>query len=349
MMLHVKVRQSGAFTVVFLALIHSCGGSQVIGQSQPIVGTVGDDIILPCHLEPAVDASGMTVEWTRPDLDPRLVHGRREGLDLKSEKHPSYRGRTSLFTDELKHGNISLKLSEVKVSDEGVYRCFIPELGKESFVHLVVGAVSSPVIRLMNNSSRRVVLQCESAGWYPEPEVLWLDGEGKLLSAGPTETVRGPDDLYTVSSRVTVEKRHSNSFTCRVKNTFQTRETQTYERVIVGSDRSSGGVSYHSLNSSSYSPLMLSLVVCLPVLFILAATFVILKFRQEKFKNKSRSPEDQADQTEEDSFRSDHKGFQEMVEEEQMGLTLMAGREEEYNMKVKVNSELTVKDSEFTL
>ena len=63
----------------------------------------------------------------------------------------------------------------------------------------------------------RVVLQCESTGWYPEPEVLWLDGEGNLLSAGPTETVRGPDDLYTVSSRVTVEKRHSNSFTCRVQ------------------------------------------------------------------------------------------------------------------------------------
>ncbi|XP_042370324.1 uncharacterized protein LOC121964177 [Plectropomus leopardus] len=61
------------------------------------------------------------------------------------------------------------------------------------------------------------MLDCESAGWYPDPEVSWLDGEGHVLSAGPTETVRGPDDLYTVSSRVTVDKRHSNSFTCRVQ------------------------------------------------------------------------------------------------------------------------------------
>ncbi|KAI4821342.1 hypothetical protein KUCAC02_029277 [Chaenocephalus aceratus] len=59
-----------------------------------------------------------------------------------------------------------------------------------------------------------VVLQCESGGWYPQPEVLWLDAEGELLSAGPTETLRGPHDLYTVSSRVTVEKRLSNTFTC---------------------------------------------------------------------------------------------------------------------------------------
>ncbi|GLD74783.1 uncharacterized protein AKAME5_002611500 [Lates japonicus] len=44
------------------------------------------------------------------------------------------------------------------------------------------------------------------------------------------ETVRGPDDLYTVSSRVTVEKRHSNSFTCRVQQnkTNQTTETEIH-------------------------------------------------------------------------------------------------------------------------
>ena len=94
------------------------------------------------------------------------------------------------------------------------------------------GAASSPSISLsgLDRNNGGVVLQCESTGWYPEPEVFWLDGEGNLLSAGPTETVRGPDDLYTVSSRVTVEKRHSNSFTCRVQQNHinQTRETQIH-------------------------------------------------------------------------------------------------------------------------
>ncbi|KAK2863351.1 hypothetical protein Q5P01_002884 [Channa striata] len=79
----------------------------------------------------------------------------------------------------------------------------------------------------LETTSSGVVLQCESKGWNPEPEVLWLDGEGHVLSAGPTEIVRGPDDLYTVSSRVTVDKRHGNRFTCRVQQTIinQTRET----------------------------------------------------------------------------------------------------------------------------
>ena len=69
-----------------------------------------------------------------------------------------------------------------------------------------------------------------SKGWQEEAQVIWLDGEGNLLSAGPTETVRGSDGLYTVSSRVTVEKRHNNSFTCRVQQNHpsQTREAQIY-------------------------------------------------------------------------------------------------------------------------
>uniref|UniRef100_UPI003AAC4B4B butyrophilin subfamily 3 member A2-like n=1 Tax=Centroberyx gerrardi TaxID=166262 RepID=UPI003AAC4B4B len=217
-------------TVVVLLLTHSCGGlPQVIGATQPIVAIVGDDIVLPCHLEPAMDAVAMTLEWARPDLNPRFVHVWRDGRELVNKKHPSYEGRTSLFIDKLKHGDISLKLSKVKLSDEGKYRCFIPSLDRDSIVELVVGAVSSPVIGITKNSSR-VDLGCESKGWYPEPEVFWLDGEGNILSAGPTETVRGPDGLYTVSSRVTVEKTDTNRFTCRVQqqNINQTRETHIH-------------------------------------------------------------------------------------------------------------------------
>ncbi|KAL7375700.1 hypothetical protein ABVT39_022205 [Epinephelus coioides] len=94
------------------------------------------------------------------------------------------------------------------------------------------GAVSTPIIEIRSYYNGSVVLQCESAGWHPEPEVLWLDGEGNLLSAGPTETVRGPDDLYTVSSRVTVEKRHSNSFTCRVQQRNINQTTETHIQMI---------------------------------------------------------------------------------------------------------------------
>ncbi|XP_053199188.1 butyrophilin subfamily 1 member A1-like [Scomber japonicus] len=215
-------------TVILLLLTNSCRGqSQEVGPPQQIVAFLGENIILPCNPQPAEDSVSKSLEWGRLDLVPRFVHVRSEGQDLLSDQNPSYTGRTSMPIEKLKHGDLSLTLSDVKVSDNGTYRCYIPSEGKTSTVQLVVGSVSSPVIVEINLNTSRVMLQCESKRWYPEPEVIWLDGEGNLLSAGPTETVRGSDGLYTVSRKVTVEKRHSNNFTCRVQqnNINQTRET----------------------------------------------------------------------------------------------------------------------------
>ncbi|KAL4007892.1 hypothetical protein ACER0C_001744 [Sarotherodon galilaeus] len=216
--------------VILLLLIDRTGQSETVTPSQTIITLVGEDVILPCHLEPPSDAVSETLEWGRPDLDPRFVHVWYKGQNHLVNQNPSYKGRTSLSTEKLKQGDLSLKLSRVKPSDNGRYRCFFLSQHKESIIELLVGSLSLPTISGININNSRVVLQCESAGWYPEPELLWLDGEGNLLSAGPTETLRGPDDLYTVSSRVTVEKRHKNSFTCRVqqRDMKQSRETHIH-------------------------------------------------------------------------------------------------------------------------
>uniref|UniRef100_A0A3Q1ID22 Ig-like domain-containing protein n=1 Tax=Anabas testudineus TaxID=64144 RepID=A0A3Q1ID22_ANATE len=202
---------------------------KLICSHQPIIALAGDDVILPCHLEPATNATFSKVVWTKPGLDPKYIHVHQHGPMLYSQ-NPSYSNRTRLFVNELAHGNISLKIFGVNISDTGQYWCFLPPIQAEVPVQLIVGSVSTPVIKVISNTSETLVLGCESKGWYPEPELLWLDTEGKILSAGPTETVGGPDDLYTVSSRVTVEKRHSNNITCRVqqRNINQTRETQIH-------------------------------------------------------------------------------------------------------------------------
>uniref|UniRef100_A0A667Z292 Ig-like domain-containing protein n=1 Tax=Myripristis murdjan TaxID=586833 RepID=A0A667Z292_9TELE len=127
--------------------IHHPPDSQLIGPPQQIVAIVGDDIILPSHLEPAVDAFDMIVEWTRPDLDHRFVLQWYHGWELEHKKHPSYDGRTSLSLGKLTNGDVSLKLSEVKLSDEGKYRCFIPSLDRESIVELVVAFLIFGLVR----------------------------------------------------------------------------------------------------------------------------------------------------------------------------------------------------------
>ncbi|XP_026225300.1 butyrophilin subfamily 3 member A2-like isoform X1 [Anabas testudineus] len=266
--------------VVLLLLKHSCEGQTLTGTSQTIVTMVGDEITLPCQLEPATDAADLTVEWARRDLDPRFVYLRRDGVDLLLEQHPSYAKRTSLSTTKLKCGDVSLKLSNVELSDTGTYRCLVPKFGTESAVELTVGSVSSPEIQISKTSDGEIVLQCESKGWYPEPELLWLDAEGKNLSAGPTETVRGPDDLYTVSSRVTVEKRHSNNIICRVQQRTinQIRETQIH----VADD-------LFMAPSSSTVRIIISLLVCLVAVLIAVLAFWKIK-KTEKDQRESELP-----------------------------------------------------------
>ncbi|XP_067437002.1 butyrophilin subfamily 2 member A2-like, partial [Thunnus thynnus] len=145
------------------------------------------------------------------------------------------------------------------------------------------GSVSSPVIAGININSSVVILQCESKGWYPEPEVFWLDGEGNLLSAGPTETVRGPDDLYTVSSRVTVEKRHNNNFTCRVQqnNINQIRETH----IIVPAE-------WPGIPSSFAARIIIVFTACF--IWTLVFVFVARKWHKTR-ETKEKQEEDEAE------------------------------------------------------
>ncbi|XP_064882061.1 butyrophilin-like protein 10 [Oncorhynchus nerka] len=212
-------------TLVYCSLGQGGGSSevQVVGPADPVVALAGDDIILPCSLEPSVSAEDMAVEWTRLNLKAENVHLYRQGRDSNEDQHPSYRGRTSMFHEELKNGNVSLKLNRVTLSDAGSYRCFIPTLTsqvKNTTVQLFVGAVSQPVISIVGTKDWGVVLKCESGGWFPEPGMDWLDSSGTILPAdGPPERHRDSEDRYTVRRHVTVDQTDTNRFTCRVHQT----------------------------------------------------------------------------------------------------------------------------------
>uniref|UniRef100_A0A3B3TRC1 Ig-like domain-containing protein n=1 Tax=Poecilia latipinna TaxID=48699 RepID=A0A3B3TRC1_9TELE len=114
----------------------------------------GDDVILQCLVEPQLDMVDMTVEWSRPDAKRRpkgmeYVHLYRDNHEVEDMKSSSYHNRTALFAGGLRHGNISLIVTNVTTADEGEYKCFIPKLQgntKSSIVRLVVAQNSSKTI-----------------------------------------------------------------------------------------------------------------------------------------------------------------------------------------------------------
>ncbi|XP_060907341.1 butyrophilin subfamily 3 member A2-like [Labrus mixtus] len=331
--------------VMLLLLTESYRGeSQGVGPSQTITALVGEDVILPCQLEPAVDAVSKIVEWGRPDLEPRFVHVRHEGQNLLDNQNPSYKGRTSVSVDKLRHGDLSLKLSAVRLSDNGVYRCYFPSQKKQSTVELVVGSFSPPAITGLDRSTSGVVLQCESLGWYPEPEVLWLDSEGNLLSAGSTESVRGSDGLYTVSSRVTVERRHNNMFTCRVtqNNINQTRETHIH-------------VPADMFLTSSSAAARFGIIVFILLSLVVADVFVFWRWSQNQRKDEAERHQSESAEREQLSGKKTMEDLEEKKEtleeelkrkeEEQTDLELMIHKLKEQNKKLH-NQMVKVRDVE---
>ncbi|XP_036842927.1 butyrophilin subfamily 1 member A1-like [Oncorhynchus mykiss] len=223
------------FGILFISVsLITTGSSEVVGPADPVVALAGDDVILPCSLKPSVSAEDMTVQWTRLNLKTEKVHLYLDGRDSNWDQFPSYRGRTSMFHEELKNGIVSLMLTRVTLSDTGNYRCFIPTLTsqvKETTVQLLVGAVSQPVISIVGTKDWGVVLKCESGGWFPEPEMEWLDSSGTILPAdGPPERHRDSEGLYALRRHVTVNQTDTNRFTCRVHQTEinQLKETEIH-------------------------------------------------------------------------------------------------------------------------
>ncbi|KAI5085751.1 butyrophilin-like protein 10, partial [Silurus meridionalis] len=92
---------------------------QVTGPAAPLVVVAGEDLVLPCFIKPTTSAVDMRVEWLRLKEAALLVHLYKDHEDRNGKQAQPYRGRTSLFKEELQKGNTSLKLSALRVSDEG--------------------------------------------------------------------------------------------------------------------------------------------------------------------------------------------------------------------------------------
>uniref|UniRef100_A0A8C9SVZ9 Ig-like domain-containing protein n=1 Tax=Scleropages formosus TaxID=113540 RepID=A0A8C9SVZ9_SCLFO len=184
---------------------------EVLGPAHPVVAVAGEDVVLPCYLKPNISAVDLHIEWFRVQTDNPLVHLYRDHEDRNENQVPSYRGRTSLFLEQLKNGNTSLKVKNVQVSDNGEYKCFV-----HYTISVSVAVGTHPVISNEGYKEGGISLVCESKGWYPQPQVVWMDSEGHSLPAGHTETHTDSMGLFIVRRRVIVQETETNRFTCRV-------------------------------------------------------------------------------------------------------------------------------------
>ncbi|XP_073712871.1 immunoglobulin superfamily member 3 [Misgurnus anguillicaudatus] len=141
----VKLEQTGfsaLHAVVLILCIAACGSAVIIccliycrSDKEEFVANhswwsfypLGESVDLPCFIDPSLLTDSLKVEWRRSDSQ-TLVHlyQDREEKDLKSDvQHQDYHDRAHFFTEDIKHGNFSLKLKNLREEDKGIYTCTV--------------------------------------------------------------------------------------------------------------------------------------------------------------------------------------------------------------------------------
>ncbi|CAM4561958.1 unnamed protein product [Lepidochelys kempii] len=220
------------FIVFFLTCyVHKMESAKftVIGPDHPVTAIVGEDIVLPCHLSPRMSAANMEMRWFRSEFL-SVVHLYRDGKDQYEEQVPEYRGRTVLLKAGLTDGNVHLRLLNIRRSDEGHYICFVQDdtIYEEAVLELrIAGLGSAPLISVEGHQDGGIRVVCRSAGWYPEPEVLWKDFNGRHLPSLSEKTSTGDNNLFETETALIVTEHSNQNLSCCIRNTVLNQEKES--------------------------------------------------------------------------------------------------------------------------
>ncbi|XP_063214506.1 butyrophilin subfamily 1 member A1 isoform X2 [Chroicocephalus ridibundus] len=198
----------------------------VTGPPGPITVAMGEDVVLPCRFSPEQSVQETEVVWFREQFSP-FVHRYKGGQDQYGEQMPQYQGRTELLKDGLAKGSVDLKIFHIRLSDRGNYTCFIHR-GldyDEAVVELEVTASgSAPLVALEQYQAGGIRVACRSAGWYPQPQVLWRDSRGRHLPSHSESVTQDESGLFAAESSIILTRGPYQNLSCAVRHALQSQE-----------------------------------------------------------------------------------------------------------------------------
>ncbi|KAG6922781.1 butyrophilin subfamily 2 member A1, partial [Chelydra serpentina] len=93
-----------------------------------------------------------------------------------------------------------------------------------------LGLGSAPLISVEGHQDGGIRVVCRSGGWYPEPEVLWKDLNGRHLPSLSQTTSPGDNNLFETEIVIIVTEHSNQNLSCCIRNTVlhQEKESAVY-------------------------------------------------------------------------------------------------------------------------
>ncbi|XP_067301339.1 myelin-oligodendrocyte glycoprotein-like [Pseudorasbora parva] len=117
------------FALLMNLLIETSESFRVVVPGDQIVAHVGSTVTLPCWISPPENAEALEIRWYRHDQfsNPVLFyqHGKIQDLQEESFRNRSSLTRCSGQSGGLKDGDVSLRLENLTVQDEGSFYCYV--------------------------------------------------------------------------------------------------------------------------------------------------------------------------------------------------------------------------------
>uniref|UniRef100_A0A663N974 Ig-like domain-containing protein n=1 Tax=Athene cunicularia TaxID=194338 RepID=A0A663N974_ATHCN len=164
----------------------------------------------PQSLYTVEHGNNVTLECTFP------VNGKLKFRDLSVSWEKKDKGRIKLLKENLNLGQSLLQITDVKLRDAGFYRCLIGYGGADyKTINLKVKAPYRTITQgVVNTGDNEWKLTCQSEG-YPQAEVIWQNREHEdLTDKANTSYETGSDQLYRVTSTLTIKSRIDEIFYC---------------------------------------------------------------------------------------------------------------------------------------
>ncbi|KAG7459119.1 butyrophilin subfamily 2 member A2-like isoform X2, partial [Solea senegalensis] len=124
-----RIEDTGTYTCTLPHLssgIQSSTVELIVGVSRTYVKE-GEDVVLHCSSGDNQSLKDSLISWKNINGKElflyELGHHTEDGWCCQDEQ---YRGRVSLFYDQLKNGNASMILRDTRIEDTGIYNCDLP-------------------------------------------------------------------------------------------------------------------------------------------------------------------------------------------------------------------------------